>query len=571
MLVAHKLNILSDLVNSASKEELIWMNGYLTGILAQPNGSDVTTIDNNNPTTSTAVKKITVLYGTETGNAKKVATDFASLSKAAGVNAKLISLDQYKLKDFSKEEYLFIVISTQGDGEPPVGAKKFYDFIHQETLALQQLKFAVLALGDSSYPLFCKAGEDVYNRLIELGATALSPLEKSDVDFVPVAKQWGEQVIKLLSNQASVSQHNNSKSNIPIKTGKHFYKGVVQQIVNLNDKESSKQTYHIEIEVEDSNIYAPGDSLGILPVNDASLVNQIVELLELDPTETIQFRNENYTISNFLSNKANIVYLSTRVIQQYAAITKQDIPSTRMGLLELLKIYPTKEVALYKELITILEPNAPRLYSISSSPNAHEGEIHITVALDQFNLNGEKKTGLCSTKLSNWTVDQEIEFYIQPNHQFKLPKDDRNIILIGPGTGIAPFRSFLWERDFNGAQGKNWLFFGEQHFVSDFLYQTEIQNFYQTGLLTQVDLAFSRDQSYKIYVQHKILEKAKEFWGWIQDGSLIYVCGSKSPMCSDVLDAIQTVIKRCGGKTNEEAIEYMEQLKQEGRILLDVY
>ncbi|WP_126973013.1 diflavin oxidoreductase [Gynurincola endophyticus] len=565
MLPEPKLNILNDLLRSASKEELIWMNGYMSGLLAQQPAVPVNTV------VQTAVKKITIVYGTETGNAKKVATEFASFAKKKGVVAKLQGLDQYKLNDLQKEEYLFAVISTQGDGEAPAGAKKFYDFIHAQPLQLNSLKFGILALGDSSYPLFCKAGEDVDQRLSQLGATAILPLERSDVDFSAVAQKWFDEVLNVLSKQHVVNTPVNTATSIKPKSGKQFYKGTIQQIINLNDRGSAKSTFHIEIAVTNSNIYEVGDSLGVIPKNSVALVREIISLIGVNEEELLDFRGEQFTVGAFLKEKANIVYLSSRVIRQYAAITKQEIPDTRMGLLELLKIYPSNDLSHYCELIKCLEPNAPRLYSISSSPEAHSGEIHLTVALDTFKVNGELKKGLCSAQLSDWKIDETVEFYIQPNHHFKLPDNNRPVIMIGPGTGIAPFRAFLSHRDAIGAEGKNWLFFGEQHFVSDFLYQTEIQNWFDTGLLQSVSVAFSRDQSYKIYVQHRILEHAKEFWQWIEEGAIIYICGAKNPMSTDVLEAIAKVIERFGGKAEAESIQYLDELKSSGRLLLDVY
>jgi sulfite reductase (NADPH) flavoprotein alpha-component len=250
---------------------------------------------------------------------------------------------------------------------------------------------------------------------------------------------------------------------------------------------------------------------------------------------------------------------------------KQDIPVTRIGLLELLRIYPLNDTAQLEELIEILEPIAPRLYSIASSPEAHNGEVHITVARDRFYVNDEAHYGLCSDYLSQLPVDTEFEFYIHKNNQFRLPQDDKDIIMIGPGTGIAPFRSFLAHREATGASGRNWLFFGDQHFVSDFLYQTELQNWKDTGGLTKLNVAFSRDQQEKVYVQHKMRQQGQEFYEWLTNGASIYVCGAKDPMSFDVEDTMIQIIREYGDKTIEEASELLTQLKEEGRYLKDVY
>jgi sulfite reductase (NADPH) flavoprotein alpha-component len=260
-----------------------------------------------------------------------------------------------------------------------------------------------------------------------------------------------------------------------------------------------------------------------------------------------------------------------RVVKQYAAIVQQDIPETKIGLLDLLKIYPVKDSRQFEDVVNILEPITPRLYSISSSPEAHSGEVHITVAKDTFCVNEEWKYGLCSDHLAVLPVNSEIEFYVHKNSQFKLPEADKNIILIGPGTGIAPFRSFLAERDATGATGNNWLLFGEQHFASDFLYQTEIQGWAQTGVLTKVNVAFSRDQADKVYVQHKMRKHGHAFFEWLESGAYVYICGKKDPMSTDVENTILEIIETYGARSTAEALVYLDQLKEQGRYLKDVY
>jgi len=272
-----------------------------------------------------------------------------------------------------------------------------------------------------------------------------------------------------------------------------------------------------------------------------------------------------------LKKKLEIVYLPERVVNAYASLVNQDIPATRISLLDLLKIYPLKNSDQFEQLVAILEPIAPRLYSISSSPEAHSGEVHITVARDKFNVNDELKYGLCSNYLSQFEVGQEVQFYIHKNSLFRLPADNKDVIMIGPGTGIAPFRSFIAHRDSTGATGKNWLFFGDQHFVTDFLYQTEIQDWVQTGSLSKIDLAFSRDQDEKIYVQHKLKKNGKEVYEWIENGASVYLCGTKDPMSVDVENALAEILQIHGNKKEEEALEFIYELKNEGRYLKDVY
>jgi sulfite reductase (NADPH) flavoprotein alpha-component len=353
-------------------------------------------------------------------------------------------------------------------------------------------------------------------------------------------------------------------------SGKKIYHGSVLTNILLNDRGSNKETHHIEISAEEIE-YLPGDSLGVIPENPLHVVEPIMEQLWIDRARTFTFKQEEITAYDLLKKKLNIFYLPERVVTKYAAIVGQEIPATKIGLLELLRIYPLNSKTQFEQLIELLEPIAPRLYSISSSPEAHSGEVHITVARDKFHVNEEWKCGLCSDFLSQLSLDNNIEFYIHKNNQFRLPDDDRDIIMIGPGTGIAPFRSFLAHRDARGATGRNWLFFGDQHFVTDFLYQTELQNWVETGVLSRLNVAFSRDQKEKLYVQHKMLKHGKELYSWLMNGASLYVCGAKDPMSIDVEDTLMQIVQKFGEKTIEQAVQFVEQLKDESRYLKDVY
>lgn len=568
MLEASKMKLIEELVAGSQTEELIWLNGYIAGLLAGKRGLEQPALAPVH--TKALVNKITIAFGTETGNSKKLASSFAAKAKKAGINAKIVDLNQYRLNDLQKEEYFITVVSTHGDGEPPAAAKKFFDHIHANGFKLEKMNYGVLALGDTSYPLFCKAGEQIDLQLNKMGAQRLVPLQKCDVDFEADAEAWFEQVLKQLTT-SSASAAPSAVIAAPKKsTGKKIYTGTVLASVNLNDTGSNKETYHIEIEAEDVE-YLPGDAFGIVPENPLPKVEAIIKLLDIDADRKYAFRNEEYRVFDLLKKKLEIVYLPERVVNAYASLVNQDIPSTRISLLDLLKIYPLKNSDQFEQLIGILEPIAPRLYSISSSPEAHGGEVHITVARDKFSVNDELKYGLCSNYLSQFEVGQQVQFYIHKNAQFRLPADDRDVIMIGPGTGIAPFRSFIAHRDSTGANGKNWLFFGDQHFVTDFLYQTEIQNWVETGSLSKIDLAFSRDQEEKIYVQHKLKKKGKELYEWLQNGASVYVCGTKDPMSIDVENTLTEIIQTHGNKKEAEALEFLNDLKSEGRYLKDVY
>jgi sulfite reductase (NADPH) flavoprotein alpha-component len=574
MLAEPKLKSFIELVQNATPEELIWMSGYLSGVVSKSGTAGTAAQAAPAPSAKPAVGKITIAYGTETGNSKKVASDFAARAKKKGINAKVVSLDQYRLSDLAREEYFFAVISTHGDGEPPAAAKKFYDHIHLNGFRLDKMKYGVLALGDTSYPLFCKAGEDVDEQLKKLGGQRIVNLQKCDIDYEEEANGWFDSVLDQL-HQTGSSSGPALPAGITVAqpkkpAGRKIYNGTIVTSINLNDHGSNKETYHMELTADELD-YQPGDALGVIPENAPDLVEEVIRLASAEREKTVSYKGETFTLYNLLHKKVNLVYLPERLIAKYATITGHDIPATRMSLTDLLRIYPLKEAGQFDTLLEILEPIAPRLYSIASSPEAHSGEVHITVARDRFWVNEEQKCGLCSDWLASLPENSSLDFYIQRNNQFRLPADDQDIIMIGPGTGIAPFRSFLAHRDATGASGKNWLFFGDQHFVTDFLYQTELLNWVDTGVLTRLNVAFSRDQKEKIYVQHKMHREGQEFYHWLNNGAFVYICGAKEPMSVDVENMILQIIEEFGGHSKEGAVEYLNAMKEEGRYLKDVY
>ncbi|MDE1193212.1 MAG: flavodoxin domain-containing protein [Arachidicoccus sp.] len=568
MLTKSKEQLLQSLIQDASRQELIWMSGYLSGLLASSAESK------SLPQTSSNVAnvKLTIIYGTETGNAKSLSVKLAAIAKKQGIKVKLESAEQYKTNTLSKEENLLIVISTQGDGEPPIAAKKFYDFLHHESSSLNNLKYAVIALGDSSYPLFCKAGEDVDIQLEKLGARRFAQVIKCDTDFEQPAAQWFENAIQNIG-QSSAASAIQPKATAPAqKHTKKIYQGIVSSIINLNDTGSSKETYHIEIDADEEIHYLPGDSIGIIPRNPAHAVEEIIQLMNAKADDIIEYKGNEITLSDLLSSKLNIAYLPERIVKKYAELTDQQIPDTKISLNDLLKIYPIPENFSIEDLIKILEPITPRLYSVSSSPSGHGNtSVHITVSKNKFKVNDSFKYGLCSKYLSDFSINQELEFYVHPNNAFRLPDENKDVIMIGPGTGIAPFRSFLFERDSNGAAGRNWLFFGEQHLSTDFLYQTEIQALLETGVLTKFNGAFSRDTEEKIYVQHRMEQNAKELISWIDNGAHIYICGAKEPMSVDVENTLKKIIATEKNFDDLQASNYIDELKEKGRLIKDVY
>lgn len=565
MLDGHKQKILAELVAGTDRDTLIWINGYIAALIDQPIAAVENTVVDTSP------KKITLVYGTETGNSKRVATELAAKAKKQNLLVKLAALDQYRVTDITKEENLFVVISTQGDGEPPVAAQKFYDHIHRNGFRLEQTKFSVLALGDTSYPMFCKTGEDVDVQLEKLGARRIVPIRKCDLDYEQDAQAWFDDVLKSLTEQPGVKPAGiKIQPAVESKSNKKIYTGNIVSHVNLHDTGSDKETYHVELLADDVD-YLPGDSVGIVPQNPIELVEQVISLSGISRDKKIRFKDADSTVVELLQHKVALIYLHERIVKKYAAIVQQEIPEIKMDLLHLLQLYPVKDTAQFEEVLQLLPAQSPRIYTIASSPAAHSGEVHLTVEKDVFEINGEKKTGVCSAYLSELSVDASVNFFVQKNKRFRLPAADKHVLMIGPGTGIAAFRSFLAERDATGATGKNWLFFGEEHFVSDFLYQTEIQDWYQTGVLNKVSLAFSKDQPEKIFVHDRMREKGDEIFDWIRSGAYVYVCGQKAPMSVDVENELLSILETHGELTRENAKKYFEQMKQEGRYSKDVY
>jgi sulfite reductase (NADPH) flavoprotein alpha-component len=563
MLAESKLKHLIELTQTFTKEEIIWANGYLSGLVSH---NPVTA--SNTTEKATAVKKISLVFGTETGNSKKLATDLAVAAKKKGIIVNLTSLDQYRLSNLEREEYFFVIVSTHGEGEPPASAQKFFDHIHQGNIALPKLKYSVLALGDTTYPLFCKTGEDIDSRLNVLGAQRIVALQKCDLDFDADAAQWFEKVINAVQAQGNALP---AVTAAPItKQGKKYYPGKIITSINLNDHGSDKQTFHLEIAVDEKVIYEPGDSLAITPVNKKIIVEKIISITGIDRQMEIATAKVKASVNELLARHLNICYLLSSTIKKYAAITGHDIPAVRMDLIDLLHIYPVKDAAQFAEVIGILTSIAPRLYSISSSPLVHD-DIHLTISKTAFMVEDEQRYGLCSDFIGDQPEGSSISFYIHPNRAFKLPSVEKDIIMIGPGTGIAPFRSFIAERDAISATGKNWLFFGEQNFTTDFLYQSEVQQYYQTNALHKISLAFEKEQQQESYVQHRIIEQGKEFFEWLESGAYLYISGHKTPMSVEVEKACLLVIEEFGKKTSGEATQYLETLKKEGRYQKDVY
>lgn len=560
MISAAQKILLDQLVHTVNREELLWITGYLNGLVAS-----------TQPVTTPAkpAGKITVIYGTETGNAKRLALQATAAIRKKGLPVKCLAADQHSADAWAREETVFIIISTQGEGEPPLAAASWFKSLVDSSTDLGHIRFSVLALGDSSYPLFCKTGIDVQTKLLALGAKEIVPLQTCDADPDAPASAWTNQVLSVLGTVVTTAE---PPAHAPApKQGKVLVDGTIKANINLHDKGSPQQTYHIELETEEDLDYAPGDSIAIVPANRAEVVQAILQSTGADATTFLKTTKWEGTIGELLTSKLNICYLLTSSVRKYADITGHPVPEERMDLIDLLRRYPVQEPSQFLQFAETLHPIAPRLYSIASSALVNPREVHLTVSRRRFVKEDAQHFGLCSSFLGDLPVGSRIRFYIHRNKQFRLPSSDKDIIMVGPGTGIASFRAFLAERDHQMAPGRNWLFFGEKDFVRDFLYQNEVQQYVQTGVLQKVNLSFQHNHPKKAFVEDDLRAQGAELFAWLENGAYVYVSGLKDPLNTKVDEALQDIVQQHGGKTAEEARSYLAQLKKENRIHKDLY
>ncbi|MEX0983313.1 MAG: assimilatory sulfite reductase (NADPH) flavoprotein subunit [Bacteroidales bacterium] len=586
--------LMKEISGKFSPEQQAWLGGFLTGKFMN-SGQDIVqaeSIQSEAAPVNGAPGKVKILYGSRTGNSKKVAAEAAEFAASSGMQTELVDMNEYNVKNLKKEKFLLIIVSTDGEGEAPVPAQELYDFIHgKRAPELPELSYAVLALGDSSYKYFCKSGVDFDNRLEELGATRLFKRIDCDLDFEEPARKWYGETVNLFrkkmgSSESPIAESRPDHSTPKVKHDRmNPFPATIIEKIKLNGRGSDKNILHLELSLEGSDItFSPGDSLGIIAPNPEGLVDQILERAKIRADSMVKIREEETTIREALINDLEITCLTRQVLSTYTKYLLNDNLSTILdneeGLmdfiygrdfLDILDEFPS--ILSANELVAILRQMPPRLYSIASCQQFLPDEVHLTVNVVQYERNGRKRTGACSGFLSEKNpVDSKVMVYVDPNESFRLPDDAKTpIIMIGPGTGVAPFRSFLQARELVENRGKSWLFFGDRHFTTDFLYQTDWQKFKKKGVLTNLDLAFSRDQKEKVYVQDKMRLKGKELNEWIMQGAHIYICGDKSRMARDVKDTLLSIIESEGGISHEKAVEIFKSLRKTGRMVEDVY
>ena len=585
-LAPEQVELLNNFLPTLAPEQLVWLEGFVSGLRAGQGAPAATAA------APAAAPELTVLYGTESGNAENLADQTAKAAQKSGFKAKAVNMADLKLSKLADIQNLLVIVSTWGEGDPPETAVDFYEaFMSEKAPKLENTRFSVLGLGDTSYEHFCKMGKDFDSRLEALGGQRVFDRKDCDVDFDDDFAAWHTGALKALealaAPAAAPAATAAAPAAAPVKySRKNPFPSELKERVLLNGAGSAKETIHLEFDLEGSGLtYETGDALAVIPHNAEDVVDGILEATKLDGAAKVALKDGEFTLKDALTSQLDITALSKPVLTRYNEFAKsaeldavindkEKLNDYVYGrdVIDLVKDYPAAELTA-DALAGMLRKLPPRLYSIASSPKAHQDEVHLTVGVVRYDSNGRGRKGVCSTYLSDRIEEgQKADVFVTPNKNFKLPADDNApVIMVGPGTGIAPFRAFIEERKATGAKGKNWLFFGDQHYLTDFLYQTELQDYLADGLLTKLDVAFSRDQKHKIYVQDRMHEKAKEIYAWLEEGASFYVCGDASRMAHDVDKALHDIIAQEGGLSEEAAVEYVKKLKSDKRYLRDVY
>ncbi len=584
---ASRLSALERLADGLGPAELYWIAAWSAARAERLQRGDVTA-----PAAKAATEQLTILYGSQTGQAKRVASQLHARAEAAGLAARLVRADTYPQRDLARETHLVVVISTQGDAEPPDDARSLVEFVlGKRAPKLLGLHYAVLGLGDSSYPQFCAIGRQLDERLAELGATRLAAFGEADVDVDAVAAPWSDRALEQARQALGTTQPGRvaTLQSVPHRaahTRERPFLAPVLDNQSIVARDAGRDVRHVELSLEASGLsYEPGDSLGVWPRNPSALVDQWLAALALDGEQAVTHDGRSLPLRQWLVAERELTRLSRPLVavladasgdEDLARLLRPDQSAALAALMaehqpiDLWRRYHSAWSA--EELVAALRPLTPRLYSIASSQKAVGEEVHLTVGVVDYLAHGERHWGAASSFLAQAGDEQPLPIYIEPNERFRLPQDPaRDIIMIGPGTGVAPFRAFVQERRETAARGRNWLFFGNRHFTSEFLYQVEWQAALRDGSLHRLDLAFSRDDAAKVYVQQRLREQGRELYAWLQEGAHLYVCGDANHMAKDVHAALIDVAVAHGGHTPEQAREWLSGLLQQGRYARDVY
>ncbi|MEO5774683.1 MAG: assimilatory sulfite reductase (NADPH) flavoprotein subunit [Sphingomicrobium sp.] len=592
-LAPEQWNRLQELSSTLTEPQARWISGYFAGFTAAMTRGDGS-IAFAAPAES-AGRTVTILYGSETGNSTALAKGLEGALKSAGVNAAAADMAKYKGRQLKDEQDVLIIVSTYGEGDPPQPAVGFFEFVEgSRAPKLDGVRFSVLALGDSTYEFYCEAGKRLDKRFEELGGERIAERVDCDIDYDEPAAAWSAAIVeKLKAEAAAAGASAPAPVASPFPTAATAYdkrnpfQATVLESIRITGRHSSKETRHIEIDIDGSGLaYEPGDALGVVSSNEQHRVAELLEATGLDGDAPITLKGDTVRLASALETYYEITQGAPRFIEQWAGLSGsselQALATAEQTakaeflhknhVVDIVRQFPQSGVSA-EDFVAGLRPLQPRLYSIASSQNAIGNEVHLTINPVRYELHGSWRNGVASAHLCD-RINQgdQLPIYFQANPHFRLPKDDnRPVIMVGPGTGIAPFRAFLQEREYRGASGKNWLFFGERNFRSDFLYQVELQEHLANGVLSELDVAFSRDAGEKVYVQHRMLEKAAQLYAWLEDGAHFYVCGDADHMAKDVEAALLTIIAEQRGCSAEDAADYLTRLGAEERYQRDVY
>ena len=590
---------LQQLTANLSAHQLLWLSGYFYG--QATGGAQAAAVSTVAPAAvASEAQQLTILYGSHTGNGKKIAQQAAEAAKQRGLIVEVRDLNEYPARQLAQEQHLLVIVSTHGEGEPPIAAEELHQFISgPRAPKLPKLRFAVLALGDTSYLHFCQTGREFDQRLADLGGTRLLDRVEADVDYQDAANSWVEAVLTkitgttgitatALATAAEIVTPAAAVAHSPIAqpTRENPWPARVLESIQLNGRGSTKETYHIELDVAGSGLrFGPGDALAVRAINHDPLVEEVLRAARLSDSAPVQLGTESLPLAAALASRRELTVLTRDVLERYAALAPHAelhgllADTTRLqpylygrDVADLLTDFPTDQLTA-QSLADTLRPLPSRAYSIASSLLAHPGEVHLTVGAVRYEAHGRRKHGVCSSFLADRVaVGDEVRVFVEPNEYFKLPANPASdIIMVGAGTGIAPFRAFVEERVELGATGRNWLLFGNPNFTTDFLYQAEWQQHLKRGGLARLDVAFSRDQAEKIYVQDRLLENSREVFGWLENGAQLYVCGDKNRLGGAVQTALAQVVQREAGLSADDAAAYVKNLRKQRRYLEDVY
>ena len=540
---------------------------------------------------------MTILFGSETGSSKELAAALGEAARLKGLEPRVVDMADYRTRALREEQDLLVIVSTHGEGDPPQTALGFFEFLESRRAPkLGQMRLAVLGLGDSTYEHYCGAARRMDARLAELGAQRLADRVECDVDYEDAAAEWTQAIISELTverpgvtgSPSAAAPRNGTAPAAPSAFGKRnpFDAAVLENIV-LTGRGSTKETRHIELSLEDSGLnYEPGDALGVVPLNDPALVESLLERLELSADAPVTVRKETMALGQALTSALEITVATPRFLEHWGqlagaaelrALAAPDQAKSRVAflrdhhVLDIVERFPAPGIT-PEQLLAGLRPLQPRLYSLASSAAAAPDEAHLTVSTVRYALHDRPRSGVASGYLAGLAdEDATVPVYIQSNEHFHLPGDDTPVLMIGAGTGVAPYRAFMQEREARGVRGRSWLFFGERNFRSDFLYQIEWQDLVKRGILSRLDLAFSRDATPKTYVQHRLRQNGRDVYAWLQDGAWLYVCGDAGQMAPDVHAALVDIVVEHGARDREGAEEYLAALRRDRRYRLDVY